>query len=133
MTRAPAPAGYEDLAAVLDAALQQAAVGKGAERHAGGQPFDAQPMAEISRMVGIGFPAGQMMKKAQEAVGMAARGDTGAAIRELLGAINYAAGAVIVLGGTERAADGALALSGYGEARQPVPGVHGAKNGVVQE
>lgn len=97
MSREPIPAGYEPLAAVLDAALTDAATGKGNRRHARGQPFANQPMAQITAMVGVGFPIGQMMKKAQEAAGMAARGEIDAARRELLGAINYAAGAYLAL------------------------------------
>ena len=45
-------------------------------------------------MVGAGFPLGQAIKKAQEATGMLNRGEKDAAIRELLGVINYAAAAV---------------------------------------
>lgn len=126
MTRAPAPAGYEDLAEVHDAALMQAATGKGNERHANGKPFVDQPMIQIAKMVGIGSPVGQVMKKAQEAVGMAERGQTVAAINELLGVINYAAGAILTLkarSATERAAEGALGVSTAQDTRQPVPGV----------
>lgn len=86
--------GYEPLRRVLDLALQQASGGKGAERHAMGKPFDRQPMLEISRM--IGGPQGcmyQAMKKTQEA----SRMPTDAAKRELLGAINYLAGAYLLL------------------------------------
>lgn len=97
MTRASAPSGYEPLADILDAALMQAADGKGSERHGNGLPFADQPMMQITRMVGLGFPLGQVMKKAQEAHGMASRGQTDAARRELLGVINYAAGAVLAL------------------------------------
>lgn len=128
MTRAPA--GYEDLAEVLDAALMQAASGKGAERHAGGHPFAIQPMQEITRMVGIGFPLGQAMKKSQEAGTMASRGQTDAARRELLGAINYLAGAVLAISAmqqarsaTERAATAPQADPAAEDTRQPVPGV----------
>lgn len=130
MTRAPAPAGYECLAEVLDCALMQAASGKGAERHAQGQPFDSQPMAKITAMVGLGFPLGQIQKKAQEAGGMAARGQMDAARRELLGVINYAAGAVLAINGaaearsaTERPATAPQAPSAAQDTRQPVPGV----------
>lgn len=91
--------GYESLKSVLDAALAQAAEGKGAERHANGLPFDAQPMARITEMVGVGFPIGQVLKKAAEAKGMADRGEREAARRELLGVINYAAGAYLAIGG----------------------------------
>ena len=130
MTRAPAPAGYEDLAEVLTAALMQAAAGKGSERHGNGLPFAAQPMAEITRAHGLGFPLGQSEKKGREAAGMVARGEFDAARRELLGAINYVAGAVLRINAiqqarsaTERAAEGALGVSGAQDTRQPVPGV----------
>lgn len=91
------PEGYAPLAAVLDGALMQAARGKGAERHGNGLPFMDQPMLAITRMVGLGFPLGQCIKKSQEARGMAQRGDRDAARRELLGAIVYIAGAVLAL------------------------------------
>jgi hypothetical protein len=85
---------YAPLRRVLDLALDQASNGKGAERHGQGQPFDEQPMMEISRM--IGGPAGcfyQAMKKTQEA----SRMEPEAAKREILGAINYLAGAYLIL------------------------------------
>ena len=102
MTAAPidVPAGYEALAEVLAAAMEQAASGKGLDRHANGQSFDRQPMIDISRMVGIGFPLGQAQKKAQETALLAAAGETAKAQAEILGAINYLAGAHIVLGAT---------------------------------
>lgn len=91
------PTGYEALVEVFAVAMEQAASGKGLDRHANGQPFDRQPMIEISRMVGLGFPLGQVQKKAQEAALLAAAGDTVKAQAEILGAINYLAGAYIVL------------------------------------
>jgi hypothetical protein len=81
--------GYENLAAVLQKALDQAQTGKGHERHANDKPFDRQPILEITRMVGLGYPLGQASKKAQEA----ARLPAGRAQAELLGAINYLAAA----------------------------------------
>lgn len=133
MTRAPAPAGYEDLAEVLDCALMQASSGKGADRHAGDRPFATQPMQEITRMVGIGFPLGQAMKKAQEAGTMASRGQTDAARRELLGAINYLAGAVLAINAmqqarsaTESAATAPQAAPTLNDTRQPTPGLYEA-------
>ncbi|MFG1462240.1 hypothetical protein V5F77_05000 [Xanthobacter sp. DSM 24535] len=87
--------GYDDLQTVFDAALAHASEGKGKERHANGRPFDRQPMMEISRMVGPGFPLGQAIKKAQESLGMVDRGDLSAAEAECLGAINYLAGAIL--------------------------------------
>jgi len=88
--------GYESLQGVLQRAYDQAAKGKGAERHADGKPFDEQPMQQLIRLYGIGFALGQAGKKAQEAQRM----DTDAAVRELLGAINYLAGAIIALEST---------------------------------
>ena len=86
-------AGYEALESVLARAYEQAASGKGAERHAQAQPFDEQPMQKLIALYGPGFALGQAGKKSQEAMRM----DTPAAVRELLGAINYLAGAVIYL------------------------------------
>lgn len=86
---------YEPLERVLQLALDQAANGKGANRHGQGRPFDRQPMMEISRMLGCS-PVGcmyQAIKKTQEA----SRMDSYAAKRELLGAINYLAGAYLML------------------------------------
>lgn len=88
---------YSPLRSVLDEAYRQASEGKGRERHANGKPFDRQPILEISRMVGLGYPTGQAQKKAQEAVGMFNRGKKDAAVAELLGAINYLAAAVILI------------------------------------
>jgi hypothetical protein len=85
--------GYFPLFQVLNDALNQAQVGKGHERHADGQPFTDQPVLTITRAVGLGFPLGQAMKKIQECQRM----DTDAAQRELLGAINYLAAAVLFL------------------------------------
>ena len=86
---------YADLRQVLMQALEQASGGKGAQRHGQGKPFDRQPMLEISRMLN-GSPIGcmyQAIKKTQEA----SRMDVDAAQRELLGAINYLAGAYLLL------------------------------------
>lgn len=89
--------GYEPLAMTLQSALDQAQAGKGKERHANGRTFDRQPIMEIGRMVGLGYPTGQAQKKTQEAVGMAARGQTDRAVAELLGAINYLAAAILLV------------------------------------
>ncbi|HEY5793426.1 MAG TPA: hypothetical protein VIU82_00300 [Bosea sp. (in: a-proteobacteria)] len=92
------PSGdYAALQGVLDEAYRQSAEGKGNARHANDKPFTEQPILEIGRMVGPGFAAGQVMKKAQEAIGMASRGETEAAANELLGAIVYAASAVVLV------------------------------------
>ena len=85
--------GYERLDDVLTRAYDQAARGKGAERHANGKPFHEQPMQTIAQQVGVGFITGQAMKKLGESAAL----PRDRAIRELLGAIVYAAGAVIFL------------------------------------
>ena len=86
--------GYESLAAVLQKAHDQAAIGKGKERHANGLPFENQPMSVINRQLGSihGFIY-QAHKKSLEAT----RLPKDRAVAELLGAINYLAGAVIAL------------------------------------
>lgn len=89
--------GYEALARELHAAFDQSAHGKGRERHANGRPFDRQPILELARMYGPGFSAGQAAKKAQEALGMATRGNVDAAIHELHGAIVYLAATASLL------------------------------------
>lgn len=89
--------GYESLSAVLLRAFDQAAKGKGAERHADNKPFDDQPMQHIARRRGIGFILGQADKKSEEAQGMLSRGEREKAVHELLGAIVYLAGAVIYI------------------------------------
>ena len=88
---------YAPLWRVLDAAYDQAANGKGRERHANAKPFTDQPIMEIARMVGPGYQLGQAMKKAQEAGGMIQRGQPDRARAELLGAINYLAACVLLI------------------------------------
>lgn len=86
--------GYESLSNILQRAYAQAAIGKGAQRHACDRPFSEQPMQTISEL--LQSPVGllyQAMKKIQESQ----RLDKDAAVRELLGAINYIAGAVIFI------------------------------------
>lgn len=85
--------GYEALADVLTRAYDQAATGKGAERHARGEPFDEQVMQEGARRFGVGALLFQAFKKMEESQ----RLPHDAAVRELLGAINYTAGAVIAI------------------------------------
>ena len=84
---------YWSLRKVLDAAYEQAAYGKGAERHARGNPFEEQHMQTISRLLGSerGM-AYQAIKKLTEGLDLP---DRPAQIKELLGAINYIAGIVV--------------------------------------
>lgn len=86
--------GYEHLARILKLAHDQAAYGKGAERHANGKPFQCQPMQDLIRLHGIGFATGQASKKSGEALGLPTNDR---AIAELLGSINYLVGAIIAI------------------------------------
>jgi len=86
--------GYESLHEVLVEALDQAQNGKGRDRHAvDNEPFEQQKICELTRRVGVGGPLFQACKKAIEAQRLG--GERG--VRELLGAINYLAAAVIVM------------------------------------
>jgi hypothetical protein len=86
--------GYEPLAAVLQAALDQAQKGKGKERHANNLPFNEQPIMQEARAVGLGFTAGQARKKILEAVNCR-HTHPGRAVGDLLGAINYVAATIL--------------------------------------
>jgi len=110
------PEGYEELQLILEAALRQAACGKGKERHARpGEAWVDQPIIWIQKTnIGLGFPLGQVVKKCDEVLGGAMLGGLGeggsprrpdvvraedsarrrAAARELLGGIVYLAAAV---------------------------------------
>lgn len=92
--------GYDDLAAVLLRAYDQAARGKGKERHANGEPFSHQVMQDGARRFGVGSLLFQAFKKSEESQ----RLPHDRAVAELLGAIVYLAGAVIAM---ERKAAGA--------------------------
>lgn len=90
--------GYDRLRAIYAMALEQAQGGKGKERHANGMPFDQQPICQGGRRFGAGCLIYQAWKKAHETpVLMTMDNGTERAIRELLGVINYAAAAIIVL------------------------------------
>lgn len=92
-TLAAAP-GYEPLVDVLRRAHDQAAYGKGKERHANGRPFVNQPMQDLIRLHGVGFATGQASKKSGEALGLPTKERQ---VAEILGAIVYLAGAVIAI------------------------------------
>lgn len=86
--------GYDGLADVLQRAYYQAASGKGAERHAQfGEPFEAQMMQDMAKRFGVGSLMAQAFKKSEESQ----RLPPGRDVAELLGAINYLAGAVIFI------------------------------------
>lgn len=85
---------YESLITVFEKSLEQASKGKGFERHSNGLAFEEQPMQTMSGL--LGTHCGllfQAIKKIQEST----RLDKDKAIHELLGAINYIAGAIIFL------------------------------------
>lgn len=85
---------YKSLYDILGDAFLQACDGKGKERHAKpSEPFEKQKICEITRRVGLGYPLGQAIKKAEESL----RLQPEAGVQELLGAINYLAAAIIVM------------------------------------
>lgn len=87
--------GYERLVAVLKAAHDQAAMGKGADRHANGLPFHKQRMQQISVLLDSPYGmAYQVAKKVAEGVDLPTHDRQ---VAELYGAINYIAGIVIFL------------------------------------
>lgn len=83
----------DPLKAVLNMAYAQAMLGKGMERHGEDKPFRDQVWNSITKVVGLGFPLGQVLKKVDEAQRMAKE----AAVRELLGCIIYVAMSIITL------------------------------------
>lgn len=87
--------GYERLVAVMKAAHDQAAHGKGKERHANDLPFHEQRMQSISHMVGS--PDGMAYQVAKKMVEGLAMPEHHRKVAELYGAINYLAGIVIFL------------------------------------
>jgi len=94
-------ANYLQLALVLQRAHDQAAYGKGKDRHAKGQPFHEQRMQSVSRL--LDSPDGmayQVLKKVTEGLELPT---TERKVAELLGAINYLAGIVIFLESKDRA------------------------------
>ena len=97
--------GYERLQHVFDAALEQAAGGKGKERHVDGtEPFHEQDICTEAKKLGLAAPAFQARKKIKESLRLLEIKGPNAAAAELLGAINYAAAMVIVI--NEQAAGG---------------------------
>ena len=86
---------YKRLRVVLDRAYDQASRGKGRERHANGEPFEDQLIVKLGQFLGHSTDGNvfQACKKAIESK----RLPRDRAVAELLGAINYLAGAVIIL------------------------------------
>lgn len=89
---------YADLVDILLEAYQQAAHGKGKERHANARAFSDQPILSIGTMVGMGYPLGQAMKKLQESrTLLKLDGGQHRAFAEILGAMVYAAAAAMLV------------------------------------
>jgi hypothetical protein len=85
--------GYDDLFHVLALAYDQAARGKGKERHANNKPFAQQPLFDLANKFSTGFLLGQAAKKLEESMGLTYGSD----VKELLGAIVYTAAAIMHL------------------------------------
>lgn len=87
---------YRTLEVILKAAYDQAATGKGKERHADGQKFEDQPIVVLEKLYqsGVLFQAAKKMHESQ-------RLPKEAAVKELLGSINYLAARIIYLTGTK--------------------------------
>lgn len=85
--------GYDDLFNVLALAYDQAARGKGKERHANNKSFNKQPLMQLADKFGTGFLLGQASKKLEECTSLPYGHD----VKEILGAIVYSCAAVMHL------------------------------------
>lgn len=101
---------YAKLEEALMSALRQASEGKGKERHATGEPFEEQKICVMARWLAGSKVAGvlfQAAKKVFETAGFERDDSLTEAekvfrqVRELRGAINYIAAALILLGERE--------------------------------
>jgi hypothetical protein len=87
---------YLELARILMDAMEQAAGGKGKERHADGEPFENQKICVINRWLKGSPVAGALFQAVKKTV-ESSRMTPDAAIRELYGAINYIAAGIRLL------------------------------------
>ena len=83
------------LEVIFKKAVDQVASGKGNERHGDGGDFMIQPWVNITKLHGRGFLTGQAQKKLEEAVRKRVGHNYDWYERELLGAINYLAMALL--------------------------------------
>jgi len=83
---------YESLSEVLNCAYEQAAYGKGKERHAENESYEEQPIMWIEKYF-KSYQLGQAVKKMHESQRLSKE----MAVQELLGAINYIAAKIIFL------------------------------------
>lgn len=87
---------YMSLERVLRGAYKQASKGKGKERHATNEAFESQKICVISRWIQDSPVAGVLFQAIKKSV-ESSRLPSDRAIRELQGAINYLAAAIILL------------------------------------
>ena len=78
---------------MLALAYDQAARGKGKERHANNKSFNKQPLMQLADKFGTGFLLGQASKKLEECTSLPYGHD----VKEILGAIVYSCAAVMHL------------------------------------
>ncbi|WP_041604756.1 hypothetical protein [Tistrella mobilis] len=97
--------GFKSLAHTYLTAFDDVARGKGQARHGIALDLMQQPVMQIGAMVGPGHCLGQVVKKVQEAALLHGQGENAVARVELLGAINYAAFAILLLGGMDDTSD----------------------------
>lgn len=83
--------------AALAVCIEQAATGKGEERHGHGVPFVEQPWTLLARKHGKGFLTGQAEKKWIEANNSVIATDDAWYVREVAGAINYSLMAILTI------------------------------------
>ena len=92
------PPQYRVLYDALMSAFDQAAFGKGRERHANEKAFQDQTILETARAHGLGYQTGQCEKKLREAHTLLTLDNGPARAKaEIKGAIIYAAAALIRL------------------------------------
>jgi len=84
---------YAELRRVMWDAYDHATLGKGEIRHADQKPFEEQISAAITKLVGIGYPLGQSLKKWNEHQ----RLEKEAAIKEIYGSVIYQLLAILEL------------------------------------
>jgi hypothetical protein len=86
---------FHPLELIFERAVEQAADGKGSERHGNGNDFLKQQWVSLAETHGTGFLTGQAQKKLTEAVANRTSDNYDWYERELLGAINYIAMALL--------------------------------------
>jgi hypothetical protein len=86
---------FHPLELIFEQAVKQASEGKGSERHGSKNDFLKQQWVTLAETHGVGFLTGQAQKKLTEAVTNKTADNFDWYERELLGAINYIAMAIL--------------------------------------